>query len=354
MDEVQARRRLLGATLIELMIAMVIGLVIVGAALALYAHGRTIYRTNERIARLQEQGRFALSVIEPDIELAGYYGFTNVPDVVRFVRGSNPAVTIATSREMRQYPMRAGDALPSALGGLPAGAHVCGVNFAVDVMMPVEGSNNAFALGRGRTGCNAYQGRARAGADSLTIRRVETQPAAAESGRMQMYAARFTSLSVQLMFADGNAPGPLDANHRIHNLVVRSYYVAQDSVGQRNLPALRVKSLTRSGASVLFDEDEIMPGIEDLQVQFGIDAGTPEPAGRATRYVNPDFADLPRVRVVAVRLWLRIRADEPEVGFVDARTYRYADVIYTPVGAERSVRRVLMSRTVALRNARQR
>src|SRR5262245_50038592 len=66
-----------GFTFVELMIALAIGGIVVAAALALYAHGRSIYRANERIARLQEQGRFALSVIEPDIELAGYYGFTN-------------------------------------------------------------------------------------------------------------------------------------------------------------------------------------------------------------------------------------------------------------------------------------
>jgi hypothetical protein len=100
---------------------------------------------------------------------------------------------------------------------------------------------------------------------------------------------------------------------------------------------------------VSFDEDEVMPGVEDLQVQFGIAAAAGE---SATRYVNPDFADLPSVRVVAVRVWLRLRADEPEVGFDDAQTYQYADVEYTPAGAERRFRRVLMSRTVSVRNAR--
>jgi type IV pilus assembly protein PilW len=164
----------------------------------------------------------------------------------------------------------------------------------------------------------------------------------------------------------------VDRHHEIHDFVVRAYYVARDSVGQRDFPALRVKSLTRSGAGASFDEDEVMPGVEDLQVQFGIDTdtgdrdndgtpdgavaagseGAPDASGQATRYVNPDFVDLPRVQVVAVRVWLRIRADEPEVGFDDAQTYRYADVVYTPGGAERRFRRVLMSRTVAVRNAR--
>ena len=339
-----------GFTLVELMVALVIGGVVVVAALALYAHGRGAYRVNERVARLQEQGRYALSMIEPDIELAGYYGFTNQPAVVNLVRSGARANVVADANALRQYPWAAGDALPAPVNGLPANAHVCGVNFAVDVMMPVQGSNDGFDLGRGRTSaCNPYQGRAQPRADTLTLRRVETQTSPAVSGRIQLYAARLSSQSTQLLFADGVAPGPVGADHGIYDFVVRTYYVARDSVGQRNFPALRVKSLTRSGAAASFDEDEVMPGVEDLQVQFGIAAGDDD---GATQYVDPDFADLPRVRVVAVRVWLRLRANEPEVGFVDSHTYEYANVTYTPSGAERQFRRVLMSRTVSVRNAR--
>ena len=120
----------------------------------------------------------------------------------------------------------------------------------------------------------------------------------------------------------------------------------------------------------MFDEDEVITGIEDLQVQFGIDTGDrnndgrddagsdanadgrPDAIGRVTRYVSPDFVDLPRYVVGAVRIWLRVRADEPETGFIDGRTYRYADVVYTPVGADAAYRRALMTRTIAVRNAR--
>jgi len=346
------RHRLRGLTLIELVIAMAVSVTIVAGALGLYAQVRSTYRVNERIARLQEQGRFALSVIEPDIELAGYFGYTNVAEAIYFVHGANPDKPIATAGALRQFSVRAGAPLPGAVAGLPAGAHSCGVNFAVDVMTPVQGSNDVFALGRGAT-CKAYQSRPQPGSDTLTLRRVATEPGPPEAGRIQIYASRFTSLTRQLMFADGNAPGVIDANHQVHDFVVRSYYIARDSVGQKDFPALRVKALTRSGANAVFDDDEVMPGIEDLQVQFGVDSRAGErQAGRATRYVNPDFADLPRVQVVAVRIWLRVRSDEPEADFDDAKTYQYANVSYTPSGVERRFRRTLLSRTVTLRNAR--
>jgi type IV pilus assembly protein PilW len=346
-----SRRLAVGLTLVELMIGLVIGAISVVVSIEVYVRGRETYRVNERVARLQEQARVALAVIEPDVELAGYFGFSQMPGIVRLVHGGNPETVVASAAQLRQFPLHTGGATPAAVTGLPSGAHACGVNFAVDVSMPVQGSNNTFAPGRSPTACNPYQGRAQADADTLTLRRAETQASPAEANRIQIFAARHTSRSAQWMFADGVAPGPLDEHHRVHNFVVRTYYIARDSVGQRDVPALRVKSLTRSGSGVVFDEDEVMSGVEDLQVRFGIGAAGAS-GGRVTHYVEPGSPELLSAQVVAVRIWLRVRADQAEPAFVDGRTYRYADVVFTPSGAQRRFRRVLMMRTITLRNAR--
>ena len=352
-----------GMSLIELLVAMALGLVLIAAALSIYAQSRATDRVNETVARIQEQGRYALSVIEADAELAGFYGFTNVPETFRLIAGGNSDSPLATAMQMRQTS--------APIATLPVGAHVCGGNYALDVAAPVQGSNGIFEMGPGRTaGCDPYSSGASASTDTLTIRRAETRDAAPEAGRLQIFGSRLNSLAGQFLFADGNAPGALDANHRVLNLVVRAYYIARDSVSRPGFPALRVKSLTRSGGSIAFDEDEVMTGIEDMQVQFGIDTGDydndgridpgadanrdgiPEAGGKATRYVAPDFPTLNLFQVVAVRVWLRVRADEPETGFSDERTYRYADVVYTPAGADRAYRRALISRTIVVRNAR--
>src|SRR5689334_1907252 len=157
--EMNSRRRIRGLTLIELIIAMAISCTIVAGALSLYGHVHETWRANERVARMQEQGRVALSVIEPDVELAGYYGFSNAPESIRFVRGANSATVLAIAAQMRQFPLREGDPLPSPVGALPPGAHACGVNFGVDLSLPVQGSNDVFALGRGAT-CTPYRNHA--------------------------------------------------------------------------------------------------------------------------------------------------------------------------------------------------
>jgi hypothetical protein len=102
-------------------------------------------------------------------------------------------------------------------------------------------------------------------------------------------------------------------------------------------------------------------------VQFGVDPGDDldgngvpdDPSGDgmadfvngyASMYVNANDPILSSAQVVAVRVWVRVRADQPEMGFVDGRRYLYADTDFTPSD---NFRRVVMSRTVYLRNSRQ-
>jgi hypothetical protein len=162
----------------------------------------------------------------------------------------------------------------------------------------------------------------------------------------------------------------LDDDRRVHDLLVRTFYVSRDSDERPGEPSLRLKALSADGGTAEFGDTEILTGVEDLQVQFGIDTGDydgdgaidpvadanedgiPESDGRATRYVNPDFPGLDRLQVVSVRIWLRLRGEQPEPEIDDRRTYRYADVEYTPQGEERRYRRMLLSRTITLRNAR--
>jgi type IV pilus assembly protein PilW len=359
-----------GLSLVELMVALALGSVLIAGAVYVYSQSRSTYRVSENIARLQEQGRYVISVIEPDLELAGFYGFTNSPDAVRLIRDGDAGMVIATASRMRQTPVLVGEPQPSAVD-LPAGAHACGRNFAVDVLTTVQGSNDSFALGPSpSTACDAYGAGALERSDTLTVRHADPQTTTPQAGRIQVYASRFSSRSSHLLFADGRAPGVIDADNRIHNLVVRSYYVDKDSVENEGFPALRVKTLSQRSGNVAFDEDEVMPGVEDLQVQFGIDTGDynrdgnidagvdingdgiPETDGRATRYVNPDFADINRYQVVSVRFWVRVRSNQREPDAVDNNEYKYADVTFRPTGEQQHYRRILMSRTVTLRNAR--
>lgn len=63
-----------GFSVIELMVAMVIGLVLMAGALSIFFSSRVTFSTNEQMARLQENGRVALDLVTHDIRSAGYNG----------------------------------------------------------------------------------------------------------------------------------------------------------------------------------------------------------------------------------------------------------------------------------------
>jgi type IV pilus assembly protein PilW len=308
-----ARTRARGFQLVELIVALTIGLVLIGAFLSALRQSRALFATNESIAWLQDASRHAMSVLVPDIEHAGFRGFA----------GSGVRVL--------SLPPRIGD---------------CGADFALALERPVDASNGRWPDVGARCAPTAAAGGARAGTDTLTLRHASLAPSAPRAGRLQVYSRRLESQSPVDLFADGRAPGAVGENAEVRDVEVRTYYVASDSVGRPGWPALRVKALTESGGGAQFRDEEVMPGVEDLQVELGV-AGS----DARTQYVAPD-ADAARIgTIVAVRLWLRVRAGGTENGFHDSRPLAYAGQVFQPTPIEARQRRMLIERTVALRNA---
>jgi prepilin-type N-terminal cleavage/methylation domain-containing protein len=333
-----------GFNLLELMIALALGLLLLAAFLTVVARCRDLFAANESLARLEDAARHAVSALAADIEHAGFYGLSSAA-VPRLVRGGE---VIAAAERLRQ-----GDAAApiAPVAGLPAGAHDCGTNFAVDLALPVEGANNVFATGRDARDCapTATAGGARAGADTLTLRFATSDTSVPRAGRIQVYSRRLEANGFLDLFADGRAPGALSEDAQVRDLEVRTWYVANSSVDRPGWPALRVKSLTESRGAAQFRDEEILPGVEDLQVELVVeDAG---PAPHIAR-VAPGTPQARTGRVIAVRFWLRIRSDTTERAFHDDRRLDYADTFFVPDRTEAGQRRLLVARTVALRNLR--
>jgi len=66
-----------GLTLIELMIALLIGLIILFAVVQVFLASRSSYQLSQSIARNQENARFAMDFLSRDIRMAGHAGCTN-------------------------------------------------------------------------------------------------------------------------------------------------------------------------------------------------------------------------------------------------------------------------------------
>lgn len=81
------RRPAKGFGLIEIMVALVLGLVVTLGTLQIFASSRSTYLTQNSSARMQEDARFVLSKLLQEIRMTGMYGCLSL-DSVTVVAGS--------------------------------------------------------------------------------------------------------------------------------------------------------------------------------------------------------------------------------------------------------------------------
>ena len=60
-----------GLSLVELMVALTLGLLIVGAVIQVFVTSRLTYNVNEGLGRVQENARFAMEFLQRDVRMAG-------------------------------------------------------------------------------------------------------------------------------------------------------------------------------------------------------------------------------------------------------------------------------------------
>jgi type IV pilus assembly protein PilW len=75
---VSLKRRRQGFSLVELMIAMTLGIIVMGAILYSYLGSRSSYRLNDEMSRLQENARVVMDRLGKDLQMAAYAGCAGV------------------------------------------------------------------------------------------------------------------------------------------------------------------------------------------------------------------------------------------------------------------------------------
>lgn len=311
-----------GFSLVELMVAVAIGVFLIAGAVTVFAKTRDLYRTNEDVARLQETARYAMSVIESDLRMANYWGLNSRPDLV-------------------------GNELPSAAYGTP-----CGADWSVDVRAYVDGSNaNGTTAPYNASLACAPVGTLETDADVLTVRRAGT--IALTPAQLTASGARLKVATTRVQASIFNGTSVPAGFVQARNLVVGSYYVARDPAPGDDVlgqPELRRKRLDTTANLVEVDDELVIPGVEDLQFQVGVDSDGDQ---AADFYINPSNLAVdvpPGDAIVSVRVWLLVRAERPDFSYTNDRTYQYAD--RDPFALNDRFRRVLLGKTIHLRNTR--
>jgi type IV pilus assembly protein PilW len=244
-----------GLTLIELMIALTLGMLVVSAVVAAFVNSsRTrdeVERTNQQI----ENGRYAMQVLGDDLRLAGYLAEFNI-----------------------------------AQAGLPAPAakpDPCAFDLATltaSLPLHIQGYDNGAAL--------TCLSDVRPNTDILVVRRASTCVSGAANcatvAGAPYFQASLCNSATELGSANVNDQYRLDTNtasldrHRkdcttlaaTRQYVTRIYFVANNDATGDGIPTLKRAELGAGGFSIV----PIAEGIENLQLEHGIDTdndGTP-------------------------------------------------------------------------------
>lgn len=296
------RHKAAGLSLIELMIALLIGTLLVLGLVQVFAASRTAYQLSEGMARAQENGRFAMDYLQRDIRMAGHFGCVNdqshlqmpgqlVSHFAPAVEPLNFAVSVQGYNATGTAPggvvtlgaAAAGwaPALPLLIAGLNPlpGSDIIVLRYLREEGVPVTGINaagtevqvatsrwNAITSGGvanpvlfGIADCSYADVFATGGfgvAGPLTT--VAVDPSVGVSSRYTAQPAGQTML------------------FRAESLV---YYVAAGAGGGPALWRARFNGLT-------YDSEELVEGIENLQFMFGLDREGDLSTKPPTGYIN--------------------------------------------------------------------
>lgn len=127
-----------GISLIEMMIALVIGLVLMLGVIQVFSGSRTASMLAEGSARAQENGRFALEFLQRDIRMAGHFGCVN--DQAHFVRGEGDPVVTTGAASGSGHPLDFSVSVQGyeAPNTKPLGSLTIGANWAVPANLPAS------------------------------------------------------------------------------------------------------------------------------------------------------------------------------------------------------------------------
>ena len=304
---IQTRLSAPGFSIVELMVAMTIGLIILLATTTLFVQSKQSHTTQDSLARLQENSRFAMQFVMRDLRMAGYYGcaddVTTVTNTLNGAGGGSAfdSANAVTGSENRSnwYPfVSAGGTLPPPT--MFAGTDAISLRFldmsgAATVVTPFMPNSsaalhltapNGFSQGEivMVTDCSSSAVFQITGANPGTSGTIAHNTGASTPGN-----------------ATSNLGKIFEGDAQIGKFYYVAYYIDQGASGQ---PALfRDVVVVNSGASVV-QAQELVEGIENLQILYGEDmSGDRSP----NRYVTADTV-ANWSNVVAVRIGILARS----------------------------------------------
>ena len=305
-----ARNRCAGFTLIELMVAIAIGLFVIAVVIQGFVATTGSTNTNSLVAESSTNGRHALEAIKREVRHAALHRL--VWDINQFVNDD------------------------AALSAKDFG---CGAGFVTALAKGIEGFNdsNPYAT----TCLQKANDREYLRGDVLVLRRTTLETATTFDTGAPYVRTAYGAAS--LFTGSVGAAGPSLLEPRFdYRLVSDVYFVnafTNISTESPKVPALYRLTLA-AGSNPVMVPELVASNVEHFQVQYAVT----DTAG-STRYYNAN-AVTDWNAVTTARVWILTRDSSPDPGLVSGK-YMMGDVVYEP---KDNFRRSIYTTTIAIRN----
>jgi len=291
-----------GFSLIELMVAIAIGLVLVAGLVTLFANSSGTTNEIEKSIRQIENGRYAAELLSENISIAGYYGELTTEGVSL----TNPAACATASNTLGWD------------NGLSASPVVA------TVPLPMTGLS---AVNAADLTCLANY---KAGTVALVLRHLDPNfvvPGASTNGNVYLQTSRCATDPVATRFIASTASSDFtlkDINcvaiNKVQRYITRLYYIATcNECGADTIPTL--KRVELQGANTVISP--LVEGIEDMAFDYGFDTnndGMPD-IYRTGLSGTAGAQDNDWKNVVGIRLNILSRSTETSADFTDTKSY---------------------------------
>jgi type IV pilus assembly protein PilW len=364
-----------GVTLLELLIAISLSILVIGAALSLFAANRNTASSSAAVSSVSDNGRVALSFLSESVRSAGYMACNATNDLRQIATGTTRQQSIlqpGATPVQRNYTAAFGGY--EAVGSTPpAGA----VNV-VATPVAADGNLNDWTGSGGLALDGLLAGRVTQGSDVLVVRETTPQsipiyttgPYTTGTGQVTLpvnsigtltagqYAVIsdcIVSTAFQVGAAGGgiiNTAGPLDLfggdlnwNYDVTNTItpvdMQIYFIG---------PGRDTDSSLWQYDETTAQFQELVPDVENMQVLYGVAPTTPN---QVTQYLTANaVVDFNQVVAVKVALLVASPPGAPAVTLPTAATVQPFSLLDTTINPPLDTRlRKVLNTTIAVRNA---
>lgn len=354
-----------GVSLIEIMIALAIGIILTMGAVSIFISNNNIARLETQLSNMQASGRFLIDVLSMNVRMAGYNGCSSRGAVeVNYGAGSPSPLPIEKANAVRGFNANSSTWQPTMPAGLQTALTAGGAD-----AVAVTGTDVLNVQG---VECAAYLNGTWSGASPIEVVMPSNDCGLDANKPVIIYhcsgAEVFQPNSVttsgavtSIHFSGTLRSGLYDTDATVSLPRSRMFYIAENTDNERGLYMASWEP--DDGDTLLEAEDfqvrQLAEGVQDMQITYGVAASVSASSASVSASDNAPYAgeyqtaDVvgdgePELRSIrSVRIDLLLQSDDNVTSEPRRFLFNGADA---NTGSDRRLR-LAFSTTIALRNS---